>query len=758
MTSATYKIALVSKSLDNPFWQHAHQACHDKTREIVDIECIVTSPEFEAEDPEGLGQASIIDDLVQNRAVDGIAVAVRNIDSVAPAINRAVEAGIRVVTLDSDAPESLRSAYIGTDNYFFGQQIAKVLKQLQPNGGTYAAIADTPPNLAERLRGFQDEIKSDKHWIEAQGSPAMYKGNATLAVQEMHRFASQGITNIVPVMGAAMRSGGWEEFVYKYGKSNLTLVSGDAMPNQLEFLARGLAHGLVGQLPYEMGAKSIQSLYALLNGEELESEIIGTNVLSHILVPLILPEHVVDHNLIGNLHTVGYTLFGIIAFISYWFSAWTCKMHDSAIVKAAQPAFLAMILLGVMLMAATILPLSFDDNGEPDQQSERSGFFICMSTPWLGFLGFSIAFSALFAKTMRVNRIFHSTERQTTVTFHDVMYPFLVLLTGNIIILALWTILDPLVYTREELPGTDGWNRVIATYGSCQSDHPSWFLIPLAIVNLGVLVLANWQAYEARHIVETFADTKYIGLIMSSLLQAILIGVPILFFLRESPQAFYLLLVFMIFVICAAIVILVFVPKLFLVNTFNHHTQEQQSRVLRKCVRFSQENIRANRSSDSFDMTNLASKHDLFVPHHPSCLRSNSCGRPTGGRTQQIDGKLSDLSHSLDFSSTSTTEEVASHAMALHRDAQPTYSMEECHPNHCRNTGRTRSYLFEKDKPSNITTNCHDVGELESFSELTTDRSSSNCSNRSSLFVPHDCLTMATIPEQEEMTVLDETP
>lgn len=358
------------------------------------------------------------------------------------------------------------------------------------------------------------------------------------------------------------------------------------MMNQLELLDRGYAHGLVGQLPYEMGALSIQTLHDLLQGREPRGEMIGTNVLNHINIPLVLPELEVDHNLVGNLYLVGYILFGIVALTALGFLGWTIKFREMVVVKAAQPIFLFMVLAGVFLMGLTMIPLSFDDDGEPNEQSDREGTLICQAIPWSGFCGFTITFSALFAKTMRVNRLFHSKDahRKTKVTHQEVMVPFALLLTANVGLLTLWTIMDPLVYTRQDLPGTDGWNRILATYGSCQSENVSYYLLPLAAVNVGVLVLANWQAYVARHVMEEFTEAKYIGLTMTSLLQATGMGVPILFVVRESPVAFYLLLVFMIFVICMAVLVLIFVPKLALANKFGNHSPAQQSRMLRRSV------------------------------------------------------------------------------------------------------------------------------------------------------------------------------
>ena len=98
----------------------------------------------------------------------------------------------------------------------------------------------------------------------------------------------------------------------------------------------------------------------------------------------------------------------------------------------------------------------------------------------------------------------------------DVIVPFFVLMSLNTLILALWTAIDPLTYQRKELEGTDGWNRPIASIGVCQSEnHGIAFLIPMAIINASVLLLANWQAYQARMIQSEFSESKYIVSVIS---------------------------------------------------------------------------------------------------------------------------------------------------------------------------------------------------------------------------------------------------
>lgn len=558
VATAEFTFVLVAKATDNPFFEEARDGCLDKARQLG-VKCLYIGPN--EEDAEK--QANIIQQLlIQNETkIDGIALSSTS-NYLTDVINEAIDFGIPVITFDSDCPSSRRIAYIGTDNFFFGGQIADVVKQLVPNGGTFAIVASSSTNIQDRINGFRYKLfretpgKASTLWTELPGSPSNFEANLTLAMEQMHEFTQFNPTVIAPLLGAPMRSGMWQHFVDVHRQKNITLVSGDATSNQIDFLNRDYVQGLVGQLPYEMGSKAIESLLRLANEKELLQECIGTNVISHIKIPLLLPTLTVDTNLIGNLRFVGYILFGLVTVLCIAFATWTYRSRNLHVVQISQPIFLITVAVGVFVMASSLVPLSFDDGGYSQCEIESRCLHICMSIPWLISVGFVIAYSALFSKTMRINRIFHSKSKanlRVVVTEKDVMAPFFALMTVNVIVLVCWTVIDPLIYVREAHTGTDGWNRgmlhgrrkiigcccwghlllylcvqqinthisssvyillpctkVISTYGSCQSNNEVPFLVPLVLVNVSVLALANWQAYEARHLESAFSEAMYI--------------------------------------------------------------------------------------------------------------------------------------------------------------------------------------------------------------------------------------------------------
>ena len=97
--------------------------------------------------------------------LDGIALGPCNAELITPAINDVVDkTGIPIVVFDTDVTDSKRAAYIATDNVFMGVTMAKVLKQLRPEGGTFAVITPpngTKPNIDQRYSGFKQEIMKD---------------------------------------------------------------------------------------------------------------------------------------------------------------------------------------------------------------------------------------------------------------------------------------------------------------------------------------------------------------------------------------------------------------------------------------------------------------------------------------------------------------------------------------------------------------------------------------------------------------------
>lgn len=431
-----------------------------------------------------LHRIEIVDELI-SLGVDGIAMKPCGPEVMIPLIANSTKRGTPVVTFDSDIPQSDRVAYIGTDNVFMGWTMAKLLRQLRPEGGTFAIVG----HKEGREDGFREEItKYNKnprraHWHEIQSSPVHCCLNVTIdmvmvSMQEL--VAMHNPTAMIMMVQSPMRHPNWTEFVDINRHRNITLIGADGADFQLAFLNSRYVDGLVGQLPYDMGSVSLQVLHDYVTGKTLHSTFFPTNVVAYNLIPVELPHLNVNYNLIGNLKYIGYSCFAVVLLTALGGIGWTICYRTCIIVKAAQPLFLIMVATGIVIMSSSLVPLSMDDGGNPASMSRANSVGICMSIPWLAFIGFSVAFSALFSKAWRVNQLFRARKpyARIKISERDVLPPFFLLLTCNIIVLLCWTLIDPLTYKRDEYEGIDHWQRVIATYGVCRSKRPLAYVTP----------------------------------------------------------------------------------------------------------------------------------------------------------------------------------------------------------------------------------------------------------------------------------------
>jgi ribose transport system substrate-binding protein len=281
--------ALVPKNMNNPFFDQARDGCKKAEAESKGaFECMYIGP---GEHGGGEEQVQILQDLIAKK-VNGIAVSPSNAAAVAVALQAAKEAGIPVLTWDSDLlPDSkaLRVAYIGTHNYEIGENLAKLAMQIKPKGGTVCIQSGgaAAANHNERMQGIRDTLAGKKSaaapgdrltgqngWTEIQGCPLYTNDDFPVAVQQ---FTDTMAKN--PNLDAFIPTGGFPQFLPdanraavapykdKIASKALALVVADTLPVQIDQMKEGLSLGQVGQRPFEMGYKTMFALEAMKSGK-----------------------------------------------------------------------------------------------------------------------------------------------------------------------------------------------------------------------------------------------------------------------------------------------------------------------------------------------------------------------------------------------------------------------------------------------------------------------------------------------------------
>ena len=213
-----------------------------------------------------------------------------------------------------------------------------------------------------------------------------------------------------------------------------------------------------------------------------------------------------------------------------------------------------MICLGSLLMSISILTLSFDET----TATSRGLDVACMSTMWFFFIGHILLFSALFSRLWRLDSVMQF-KRGNSMSREKAMIPVIATVLTTIVILIVWTTVDPWRWTREwvsDIPAE--------TYGQCQSDHFWAFFAPL----ISILILAEGSTiffvYKTADINEDFADTKPSTYAMYSQFQAWIVGVPILVVIDNgSTDAVYLSRSLLIWIFSLSGVVFVIVPRIY---------------------------------------------------------------------------------------------------------------------------------------------------------------------------------------------------
>ena len=151
------KLAFVSNNAAT-FWTIARTGCDAASKDLgnVDVDFRIPSTGSAAE------QQQILDDLVA-KGVDGIAVSPIDPKNQIDFLNK-IAAQTLLICVDSDAADSKRVCYIGTDNFAAGEAAGQLIKEALPNGGkimVFVGYADAQ-NSKDRFGGIKQALEGSK--------------------------------------------------------------------------------------------------------------------------------------------------------------------------------------------------------------------------------------------------------------------------------------------------------------------------------------------------------------------------------------------------------------------------------------------------------------------------------------------------------------------------------------------------------------------------------------------------------------------
>ena len=210
----------------------------------------------------------------QAAGVDAISISPRESKPLSPVIDELIDGGTLVICMDSDAPDSKRLAYIGTNNYEAGKVAGEAAGEVFGSEGAklIGFVGDRgAENAKERIRGFEEAAKAYKIELldvrEDDADPNKARRNAEDAIQAFPDI--NGFLGIWSYDAPAIT----QAVIADDKQDQIKVVSFDAEPQTLDHLEKGEIEATVVQKPYLFGYLSVQLLYAMkvLGAEEVQA-------------------------------------------------------------------------------------------------------------------------------------------------------------------------------------------------------------------------------------------------------------------------------------------------------------------------------------------------------------------------------------------------------------------------------------------------------------------------------------------------------
>ncbi|WHH60742.1 substrate-binding domain-containing protein [Petroclostridium sp. X23] len=246
----------VGMHINVPYWQEHKRGLEVAAKELG-INVVFTGERGN----DAANQINIFERVIEKKP-SGILVSPIDPEGMAISINKAIDAGIPVVCIDTDAPKSKRLCYFGTDNYKAGWTAAEILSKAIGEEGE-VGILSIPGvySIDERVKGFKDYItqncrdikivalKSDEGDISKAASVTLQMIQASPSLKGI--FGGNSISGVGAA--SALREAG------KTG--NVKIVSMDRDAVTLKLVESGIIEATMVQKTFTMSYYATKFLY-----------------------------------------------------------------------------------------------------------------------------------------------------------------------------------------------------------------------------------------------------------------------------------------------------------------------------------------------------------------------------------------------------------------------------------------------------------------------------------------------------------------
>jgi len=245
---------LVSANLQLSYWKTAGAGFANAAGQMK-VRSDFTGPQ--TYDPKA--ERESLDQAVQKKAT-GILLAVTDPALLKDSIDKAVAAGIPVITIDSDSPASKRLFFVGTNNYqagFTGGQ--RLAQELKGKGNVVVFSMPDQSNLQERLRGYKEALAKTPdikitRVVDIQGDPRIAFDTTTQIIGK-ERDKVDAFVCLEAQSGKEIAG-----VLNSYHVTGKVVMAMDTDQETLDLIQKGSIAATIAQKPYTMAFVGIQML------------------------------------------------------------------------------------------------------------------------------------------------------------------------------------------------------------------------------------------------------------------------------------------------------------------------------------------------------------------------------------------------------------------------------------------------------------------------------------------------------------------
>lgn len=267
-----YKIALITMDSVDQHWVSLKEGAEEEAKaDGVTVDFMAPDVKDDAK------QIECINNAVAG-GYDAILVAANSEDTVSGALQEAVDAGIKIVYVDSPANVEAEATF-STDNKAAGKTAGEeMIKALEDKGIKDGSIGIVNINTStnstiQREEGFREALEgTDYELLETQ----YCEGDAAKAQTIAENYITEGVVGIFGANeGAATGTG---NAIKASGSDEIVGVGFDKSDTLKGLIEDGYLVCTMAQNPDQMGKLGVQACIKALNGEDLGGEVTDTGV------------------------------------------------------------------------------------------------------------------------------------------------------------------------------------------------------------------------------------------------------------------------------------------------------------------------------------------------------------------------------------------------------------------------------------------------------------------------------------------------